>query len=62
MAPREQADCQSFDHLLLPGTGASTPAEYQTPGHVDGDVITSGAEGIGELRNRCVPGTPPAAV
>ena len=23
---------------------------------VDGDVITSGAEGIGELRNRCTPG------
>ena len=28
------------NHLFFPGTGQSTPAEYQTPQHMDLDVIT----------------------
>jgi len=29
----------SLDHLLLAGTGVSTPAEYAVPGHVDGRLV-----------------------
>lgn len=36
----------SLNHLLLPGTGAPTPEEYQIPGHVDGGVITTLVEWI----------------
>jgi hypothetical protein len=29
----------ALNHLFIAGTGSSTPAEYQTPGHVDEGVI-----------------------
>lgn len=31
----------SLNHLMVGGTGASTPAEYDQPGHVDVDVVTA---------------------
>ena len=49
LGAREDVSFEAFptlNHLLMPGTGASTPAEYQTPGHVDGGVITTIAEWI----------------
>lgn len=35
-----------LNHLFESGTGASTPAEYQHPSHVDADVVTAIAEWI----------------
>jgi fermentation-respiration switch protein FrsA (DUF1100 family) len=29
-----------LNHLFMTGQGKSTPAEYETPGHVDGAVIS----------------------
>ncbi|WP_019930901.1 hypothetical protein [Nocardia sp. BMG111209] len=37
----------SIDHMLFPGTGPSTPADYQRPQHVDESVITDIADWIG---------------
>ncbi len=31
----------ALNHLMVPGTGASTPAEYEQPGHVDVEVVTA---------------------
>ncbi|MBK8029600.1 MAG: alpha/beta fold hydrolase [Chloroflexi bacterium] len=36
----------TLNHLLFPGDGAPSPQEYQTPGHVDGGVINTIADGI----------------
>ena len=36
------------NHLFVEGQGKSTPAEYQTPGHVAGKVIQDIAEWIGK--------------
>ncbi len=30
-----------LNHLFIPGTGKSTPAEYQSPGHIDESVINT---------------------
>lgn len=38
----------TLNHLLMPGEGTPNPAEYQTPGHVDGGVITTITEWINE--------------
>jgi len=37
----------ALNHLFLPGTGKSLPAEYNNPGHVPEDVIRDIAEWIG---------------
>jgi hypothetical protein len=29
----------SLNHLFVPGTGQSLPADYDTPGHVDAGVV-----------------------
>jgi uncharacterized protein len=39
----------TLNHLFIPGTGASVPAEYLTPGHVDEAVIRDIAEWIGAV-------------
>ncbi len=36
----------TLNHLLMPGDGQPNPAEYQTPGHVDGGVINAIAEWV----------------
>ncbi|MEC3914961.1 alpha/beta hydrolase [Nocardia sp. CDC160] len=35
------------DHMLFPGTGPSTPADYLEPNHVDPEVITDIADWLG---------------
>ncbi|MGW0903066.1 alpha/beta hydrolase family protein [Streptomyces sp. NPDC002853] len=43
LAGRPEVDIRVYEadnHLFFPGTGASTPAEYETPQHVDPAVIT----------------------
>jgi dienelactone hydrolase len=39
----------ALNHLFLPGTGKSVPAEYETPGHVPADVISDIAAWIAAL-------------
>jgi hypothetical protein len=40
----------TLNHLFLPGTGKSMPAEYDTPGHVPVDVISDIAGWIAALK------------
>ena len=40
----------ALNHLFMPGTGKSLPAEYDTPGHVPVDVITDIAAWIASLK------------
>lgn len=47
LAHRTDVTIRVYDadnHLFFPGTGPSTPAEYETPHHVDPDVITDIAD------------------
>jgi len=37
-----------LNHLFMPGTGKSSPAEYQKPAHVDAAVINDIAKWVGE--------------
>jgi dienelactone hydrolase len=39
----------ALNHLFLPGTGKSVPAEYDTPGHVPADVINDIAAWLAAL-------------
>jgi fermentation-respiration switch protein FrsA (DUF1100 family) len=39
----------ALNHVFLPGTGKSVPAEYDTPGHVPADVISDIAAWIAAL-------------
>jgi dienelactone hydrolase len=50
LAGRPQATFKLYpalNHLFMPGTGKSTPAEYEQPGHVDESVVRDVAEWIG---------------
>lgn len=38
-----------LNHLFMAGSGPSTPAEYQAPGHVDGQVIADIADWVTRL-------------
>jgi hypothetical protein len=36
----------ALNHLAIAGTGPSSPAEYNTPGHVDAELIADIADWI----------------
>jgi fermentation-respiration switch protein FrsA (DUF1100 family) len=49
LAGRDNVTFKSYEdlnHLFLSGEGPSSPAEYQTPGHVAGQVISDIADWI----------------
>ncbi|WP_227980546.1 alpha/beta fold hydrolase [Nocardia spumae] len=41
---------EAVNHMFVAGTGRSTPAEYQAPGHVDGTVVADIAEWLSRGR------------
>lgn len=52
LAQREDVTIRILEranHQFIPGTGLSTPAEYQLPGHVDPEVITVLADWIASV-------------
>ncbi|MFA6244052.1 MAG: alpha/beta fold hydrolase [Candidatus Hydrogenedentales bacterium] len=49
LSERKDVDFKTYpalNHLFIQGEGPSGPAEYETPGHVDGQVVTKIAEWI----------------